>query len=655
MPIVMTLALWGGGLLLGRHLYREWLYAGSQVVEPKPAQKIKIEATYPLDEEIRVLDRDLAMSCTGMVSVAGAIVFPPLTLLAIPCVVIPTLPLAKQSWEDLQKKKKLSLTGLNVLATGVVLASGYIGLCAVSLSIFLAGKRLSLSTRRQAHTEIATAFVDKSEVVWIVSDGVEVQVPLANLQKGDTIVVRAGLPIACDGFVEFGTIIVDQSKLTGEANLVEKVEGDQVFAATLVISGRALIRVEHTGSESIAARLTTLISGMASYEQTVESGSGRLGDASVPPTVAMVVLGLVVSGIPGAIMAAWSNCIKVFWVAMPVATLGMMRKAAQDGILIKDGRALELLADIDTVVFDKTGTLTQNSMKVVSVYPVEGSTIEDVLSLAAKAEQWQEHPVARAILAAADTAGLSLGSSEVEDVVYDMGLGLKVELLGCELILGSRRMMERSGIHLPQELEGVVAEASMRGHSIVYVAFGGLCNGCIMLEPEIRPEATQIIQHLHACGIGTVILSGDDEGPTAALATTLGIQTYFAHTLPEGKVTRIQELQQAGHKVCFVGDGVNDTLAMRVAEVSVAVGGGALLAMDSAQIILRDGSLTALNTVFALGQRHTVVQSRILDAAVIPTVAGVGGALFAGVSLTAVTGLYAGAMTVGLAMALRER
>lgn len=656
MPIATTLALWSGGIMLGRYLYREWLYAGrhQRVVEQKTAQKVKPTTTYPLDEEIRVLDRDLAMSCTGMVSVAGATVFPPLSLIAIPCVIIPTIPLAQQSWEDLRKKKRISLTGLNVLATGVVLVSGYVGLCAVSLSIFLVGKRLSLATRRQAHTEIAKEFVDKDEVVWVLHDGVEVQIPLANLQKGDTVVVRAGLPIACDGTIEFGTVIVDQSKLTGESTLVEKVEGDQVFAATLVISGRALIRVECAGSESIAARLTTLISGMASYEQTIESDAGRMSDASVPPTVAMVVLGLAVSGITGAVIAAWSNCIKVFWVATPVATLGTMRTAAQYGILIKDGRALDLLGDIDTVVFDKTGTLTQNSMKVVSVYPVDGATIEDVLGLAAKAEQWQEHPVAQAIVAAAREAGVNLGTSEVEEVVYDMGLGLKVELLGCELVLGSRRMMERIGVDLPSELDAVVAEASRLGHSIVYVAFGGLCSGCIILQSEIRPEAAQVIQRLHARGIKTLILSGDDEGPTAALATTLGIQTAFAHTLPEGKAARIQELQKAGHKVCFVGDGVNDTLAMRVAEVSVAVGGGSALAMDSAQIILRDGSLEELNTVFALGQRHTLVQSRILDAAIVPTIVSFGGALFAGVSLPAVTGIYAGAMTIGLAMALQE-
>lgn len=254
----------------------------------------------------------------------------------------------------------------------------------------------------------------------------------------------------------------------------------------------------------------------------------------------------------------------------PLGVLNFLNLAAERGILVKDGRALEQFSEIDTILFDKTGTLTLDQPQVAAVHPVQGWSADRVLALAAAAEARQTHPIAQAILTAADAKALDLPA--VAPVHYALGLGLKVRLVSDRpdtqdehallIRVGSDRFMLAEGIVLPEEIVTLTQTCQQNGHSLVMIAVDDSFAGCIELQPTVRPEVPQVIQALRAQGLRLYIVSGDQEAPTRHLAQQLDMD-YIANTLPGEKAARVSALQQAGHRVCFIGDGINDAVAMR--------------------------------------------------------------------------------------------
>ena len=276
--------------------------------------------------------------------------------------------------------------------------------------------------------------------------------------------------------------------------------------------------------------------------------------------------------------------------ASSLGLLNYFRLAAREGLLIKDGRALELLSEVDTVVFDKTGTLTLGQPHVRRLYARAPHGGDDILKYAAAAEQRQSHPVATAIMHAARARGLSVPS--IDEAEYKAGYGLSVTVDGSAVRVGSARFMEMEGIAMPPPVVDLQARCHGEGHSLVLVAVDGRVAGAIELHTTIRPEARAIVRGLRRRHIASMyIISGDHEAPTRRLAETLGIEHYFAETLPENKAALIERLQQAGKVTCYVGDGINDSIAMKKSHVSVSLSGASTLAVDTAEVILLDGSL----------------------------------------------------------------
>jgi Cu2+-exporting ATPase len=310
--------------------------------------------------------------------------------------------------------------------------------------------------------------------------------------------------------------------------------------------------------------------------------------------------------------------------------------ATRHGILIKDGRSLELLHTIDTVILDKTGILTLEQPDVTQVHVCGDFSADEVLLYAATAEHRQSHPIAQAIRAAAQARGLSWPESD--EIRYDGGYGVQVRVDGQLVRVGSVRFMAQEGLALPEALEAVQQQCAADGHSLVFVAVAGAVAGALELHPTLRPEAKAVITELQQQGLTLYILSGDQTEPTRHLAERLGIERYFANVLPMEKARFIEQLQQEGRAVCFVGDGINDAIALKQANVSISMRGATTIATDTAQIVLMEQSLRQLPLLFDMAHR---LKRNLLTSFGLSV--GTGGAI--------VTGALAFNMGIGAAMA----
>jgi Cu2+-exporting ATPase len=334
----------------------------------------------------------------------------------------------------------------------------------------------------------------------------------------------------------------------------------------------------------------------------------------------------------------------------PLSVLNYLHLASQHDILLKDGRALEKLHTVDTIIFDKTGTLTQEQPTVANVYTYGEYSEDEVLAMAAAAEHHQTHPIARALLQAAEERQLSVMTPS--DVDYEPGVGVKIKIDGVTLHVVSGRFLEREGIPLPLSAESIQAYSYQRGHSLVYVVFGETVIGTIELAPTLRPEAHQVVEHLQQCGKKVWIVSGDHEQPTRWLAHTLHTDAYYANMLPPDKASLIARLQDEGRTVCFIGDGINDALALKQANVSVSLHGASGLALDTAQIILRNTDLLQLLTLFDLAHRlHIRMQGNML-LSIVPGAITIAGVYVLQFGIVAAYVLYYAGLTIGIANAM---
>jgi Cu2+-exporting ATPase len=311
--------------------------------------------------------------------------------------------------------------------------------------------------------------------------------------------------------------------------------------------------------------------------------------------------------------------------AAPLAMLSTLALCSQRGVLVKDGRALDLLCEIDTVLFDKTGTLTRERPEVGRIVAANGYGATDILRYAAAAEHRFHHPIARAILQKADEERLDVPAMDAAQ--YKVGHGITVGVEGHRIRVGSRRFMELEGVELTPEVVDALEEAHREGHSMVMVAVDDALGGALELRASVRPEVPEIIKGLRARGIRQIaIISGDHEAPTRKLAAELGIDRYFAQVLPTQKADYVEKLQKEGRKVCFVGDGINDAIALKKANVSISLRGATSIATDTAHVVFMEpglGKLCELRDIAGDLQRNVRVSWGLILAPNILCIAGV--------------------------------
>lgn len=566
------------------------------------AEEAKQEEREGIDHFFKVSSAVLGVSLVTIATVPAA------HIIAIPPLLYTLLPVFMDAYEGL-KQRKLRPSLVDSIAVGGAITLGMINHLnpyffmagAVGTWMYFLSAKLVLKTKDESIKSLTNLFGEQTGSVWLLRDGVEIETPFEQVQIGDVVVVSAGEMIPVDGSVIKGIGSVDQRMLTGESQPVEKGIGEQVYAATTLLTGFLHIQVEKAGKDAVAAQIGEIWSRTADYRTSVETRGEQLSNKAVLPTLGAGSLALVTLGPIGATAILLSNFSDAIQLASPLSTLNFLHLASQNGILIKDGRALEGLKTVDTLVFDKTGTLTLEQPHVGGIYPTAGFDEQTLLTYAAAAEVKQSHPVAKAILQAAREQHLELPT--LNDAAYHVGYSIKAQIDGHWVRVGSDRFMDAEGITIPDSIRQQLADSHAQGHSLIMVGIDQTLGGAIALHPTIRPEAKAIVAGLKARGLGLCIISGDHLLPTKALADELGIDQFFAQTLPEDKATLIAKLQEEGRTVCFIGDGINDTIALKQANVSISLSGATGAAMDTAQIIMMDGSLAHLPHLFDLSHQ----------------------------------------------------
>ncbi len=595
-------------------------------MDPRRSQMKRLSQTeHPeLSPEEKKNNRNIGIASVNIgIAVILRAFYPHLLVATAPFILFLGMGWLKSAFHSIFRKHRLDMSVLDGVLVIWILLSGYFFAGSFILFMLALQKKLLARTQAISHGKLIDVFGQHSHSVWIMTDGAEFEIPFNELKAGDIFVVKAGELVPADGTVKKGMATVDQHVLTGESRPAEKEAGDQIFASTLVLSGKIYVLAEKAGQETTAANIVEILNRTASHRTSLESEAEKFADRSVLPTFALSGLAYTLAGSNGGLAVLFSGIGYNMRIVGPVSTLNFLRIAAENSILIKDICALERLSQIDTFIFDKTGTLTLERPHVGAVHSCNGLSQETLLTYAAAAEYRQVHPIARAILAAAEEQGLNI--PEIEDASYKVGYGISVNLSEQLIRVGSERFMETENLSVPDNLKMIKKECDDRGYTLVIVAVDDKVSGAVELHPTIRPEAKQVIRYLALKGRSACIISGDSEMPTQVLAEELEINRYFASILPEGKGKIIEQLQEEGKKVCFIGDGINDTIALKKADVSVSLCGASPAATDCADIVLMDGNLDSLSRLLDISLEFQSNWKENLVISVIPGVICISG------------------------------
>jgi len=580
------------------------------------------------------------------VSVAGialATLVPTLYPIGIAAAIYISFPTLLLYLRDARRGQLINISLIPLIVRLGLIFSGYLWLLAIGgiIGHLLTRRRLRMET--DGSLEINRAFGELPKRAWILVGDAEVNISLDEIKPGDRAIVKSGEVIPIDAVVESGEGQIDCSVLTGESQPIEVGPGVKVFATTVLIRGRIILKVETAGYESIAAKINVILNETQDYRHTIiDRGRAAANRAVVPGLAVGGALGLML-GPQAAIISTMAIPGMSFVECSAVSILTYLQLISSKKILIKDGRIFESLNQIDTVIFDKTGTLTIEQPTVGKIHIYENYDEFSVLAIAAAAESQMEHPIANAIRQKAIQHRLEIPS--IEKSSYIMGHGLHAVISGQEVYLGSAKFIESLGISLP-DISIPLERAEQYGHGLVFIAINGYLAGIIEIQQTLRPEARQVIRELKSRGLKIVMISGDRSAPTKHIANQLGISEFFSNVLPHEKAKLVQNLQEEGRFVCFVGDGINDTIALKTAEVSISFKGATSAASDIAQIVLMTGSIYSIVDLFTISDKYRKTLSQNFVLALITSVSIFSGMFILNFGLVAASlTYYAGIIT----------
>ncbi|HXJ77773.1 MAG TPA: HAD-IC family P-type ATPase [Candidatus Methylomirabilis sp.] len=584
-------------------------------------------------------------------SAIGDIFYFPLSLLSMPAALYVSRPLYSGFYRLMRQGEMIPVDALLMCVQMLSLLAGQFFLFTLNVVTFRLARHVLDKVKQDSRAHYTDVFRQQVQNVRVRVGGVETMRSLDTVTVLDLVSISAGQTIPVDGHIAEGAATVDQHLLTGEAVPVEKGVGDVVFALTVVVSGAIWVRVEQTGAATAAAQIARVLDSTVDFKTGRQLWAERLAERLVGPAFLSALATWPMLGVGAGAALLDTHPKYKTTLASSVGLLNFFKLAAREGLLIKDGRTLELLTDVDTVVFDKTGTLTLVQPHVRRLYTRAPHTANDILRLAATAEQHQSHPVALAIMHVARARGLSVAA--IDEAEFKAGYGVSVRVERSTVRVGSARFLEMEGIAIPPVIVDLQAQCHHAGHSLVLVAIDDDVAGAIELHTTVRPEARRVVEGLRERSITSIyIISGDHEVPTRRLAERLGIEHYFAETLPEKKAAVIERLQASGKITCYVGDGINDSIAMKKSHVSVSLRGASTLAVDTAEVVLLDESLNQLCRLFDLARECRTSMRTTLATVLLPCLYCAAGVLLGKVGFTQarvlnVAGLVAG---VGAAM-----
>ena len=476
----------------------------------------------------------------------------------------------------------------------------YFEAAAVITALVLLGQVLELGARERTGGAIrALLDLAPKTALKVAGDGSTTQVPLAAVAVGDVLRVRPGDKVPIDGSVTSGQSAVDESLVSGEAIPVEKAKGDRVTGGTINGTGSFDMTVDRTGAETTLARIVALVAEAQRSRAPIQGVADRVSSYFVPTVILIAVAAFLVwlavgpsPSLAYAMVAAVSvliiACPCALGLATPISIMVATGRGARAGVLVRNAEALERLASVDTLVVDKTGTLTEGKPRLTGVEAIAGMQADQVLAFAAAVEAGSAHPLAAAILAAARDKKLALGQATGFKAVT--GKGVEGLVAGRRVLFGNRRLMDDERV--PVESLAAAAERRRRdGETVMFLAVDGKAAGLVAVADPIRPTAEAAIKALRDLGLAVVMATGDSRVTAEAVARRLGIDTVHAEVMPEDKSRIVGDLKRAGKRVAMAGDGINDAPALAAADVGIAMGAGADVAIESAGMTLMSGDL----------------------------------------------------------------
>ncbi len=514
----------------------------------------------------------------------------------------------------------------------------YFEAAAVIIALVFLGQVLELRARERTGSAIRALLDLAPKTARRISpDGTEIDVPLDGVQTGDRLRVRPGDGVPVDGTVLEGRTSIDESMITGEPLPVEKTEGDAVTGGTLNRNGSLIIRADKVGADTMLSRIVEMVARAQRSRAPIQGLADRVSFYFVPAVVLVAVGAFVVWALFGpepsmifAIVSAVSvliiACPCALGLATPMSIMTATGRGAQAGVLIKDAEALERFAHVDTLIVDKTGTLTEGRPKLTDVIAADGFDESELLALAAGLERGSEHPLAEAIVEGAEARGMTI--SEATDFDSVTGKGVSGTVNGRRVALGNAAMMA----DLNADVSGLSSKADAlrsEGKTAMFVAVDGKPAGVVAVADPIKSTTVDAIRALHETGLRIIMATGDNERTARAVAAKLGIDEVRADMLPEGKQQLIEELRAKGAKVAMAGDGVNDAPALAAADVGIAMGTGADVAVESAGITLVKGDLNGIVRARILSQatirniKQNLFFAFVYNALGVPVAAGV--------------------------------
>jgi Cu+-exporting ATPase len=536
-------------------------------------------------------------------------------------------------------------------------AMPYFEASAVLMTFLVLGRWLEARARGGTSEAIRRLLDLQPRTARVLKDGVEQDVPLADVVVGDLVRLRPGERVAVDGEVVEGASTVDESMLTGESLPVAKGPGAAVVGGSVNRTGGFTFRATRIGADTTLAKITRLIQEAQGSKAPIQRLADRVAAVFVPVILVIAALTFAVWWLVGPVPAffhALTSAVGVLVIACPCA-MGLATptaimvgtgRGAQLGVLIKNAEALELLQRVQVVVLDKTGTLTVGKPVVTEVIAVADASEDEVLALAAAAEQGSEHPLGEAIVAEAKRRGLAL--PPVSGFQATPGQGVTVRGPDALIRLGNLGFMESRGVAVAP-LEGRARALAEAGKSVVYVAFRGALLGLIAVADVLKPEARDVVAALAGRGLDVVLITGDNRRTAEAIAREAGVTRVLADVLPERKAAEVAALQRSGRLVAMVGDGINDAPALAQADVGIAMGSGTDVAIEAADVTLMRGDLRGVTTAVDLSRRSIrIIKENLVWAfgynlILVPVAAGV---------LYPVAGIQLSPLLAGAAMAL---
>ena len=514
----------------------------------------------------------------------------------------------------------------------------YFEAAAVITVLVLLGQVLELRARSRTGSAIRALLDLAPTTARVVRDGVESDVPLEQVQKGDRLRVRPGEKLPVDGRVVEGRSSVDEAMITGEPMPVEKSSGDAVTGGTVNQTGSIVIEAERVGSETVLSQIVDMVAQAQRSRAPIQGLADKVAAWFVPTVIVISILTFIAwalsgpepriaYGIVNAVAVLIIACPCALGLATPMSVMVGVGRGAQAGVLVKKAEAIELMEKVRTLVVDKTGTLTEGRPAVTAVLPAEWISEADLLTLAASVESNSEHPLAAAVVEGAKKRGLQ--PPAVAEFESTTGGGVIGSVNGRRVLVGKPKFLRELGVRELDEIEAKAAELQGEGNGVIFVGVDDRAAGIIGVADPIKESSSAAIEQLHKLGVKIIMLTGDNERTARVVAGKLGIDQVEAGVEPQDKHERVRQLRQGNNVVAMAGDGINDAPALAAADVGIAMGTGTDVAMESAGITLLKGDLRGIEKAIRLSRammsniRQNLFFAFIYNAAGVPIAAGV--------------------------------